>query len=87
MDLNERRQLSNGAGEALTRAFELVLTPVIFGFFGWLLDGKLGTRPLFMLLFFALVLGYEFWKQYVAYNAQMKAHEQRLPGARPKGES
>jgi F0F1-type ATP synthase assembly protein I len=86
MDLNERRELNNGFGEALARAFELVLTPVIFGFFGWLLDGRLGTRPLFMLLLFALVMGYEFWKQFVAYDAQMKRHEERLPGRAPEAD-
>jgi F0F1-type ATP synthase assembly protein I len=84
MDLNERRELNNGFGEALARAFELTVTPVIFGFFGWLLDGRLGTRPLFMLLFFAFVMGYEFWKHYMAYDAEMKRHEQQLPGARAR---
>ncbi|HEY2814961.1 MAG TPA: AtpZ/AtpI family protein [Acidimicrobiales bacterium] len=87
MDLNERRELNNGFGEALARAFELVLTPVIFGFFGWLLDGRLGTRPVFMLLFFALVMGYEFWKHFSMYDAAMKRHEQQLPGSRPRADS
>ncbi len=63
------------------------MTPVIFGFFGWLLDGRLGTRPLFMLLFFAPVLGYEFWKQYMAYGAAMERHEQRLPGRGTEADS
>ncbi len=81
MDLRERRELNNGFGEALARAFELALTPIIFGFFGWLLDGALGTRPLFMLVFAAFVLGYLFWKLYVRYDADMRAHEARLPGA------
>jgi F0F1-type ATP synthase assembly protein I len=84
MDLNQRRELHDGFGEALTRAFELVVTPVIFGFFGWLLDGRLGTRPLFMFAFFALVMGYEFWKLYVAYDADMERHQQQLPGANVK---
>jgi F0F1-type ATP synthase assembly protein I len=84
MDRNERRELHDGFGEALTRAFELVVTPVIFGFFGWLLDGRLGTRPLFMFLLFALVMGYEVWKLYVAYDAEMERHQQRLPGHGPK---
>jgi F0F1-type ATP synthase assembly protein I len=86
MDLNERRELSNGFGDALARAFEMVLTPVIFGFLGWLLDGWLGTRPLFMLLFFALVMGYEFWKLYANYDIAMKHHESQLPGRAPQGD-
>ncbi|HEX2384119.1 MAG TPA: AtpZ/AtpI family protein [Acidimicrobiales bacterium] len=84
MGLNERRELNSGFGESLTRAFELVVTPVIFGFFGWLLDGWLGTRPLFMFLLFALVMGYEFWKLYVAYGVEMKRHEDQLPGRGPE---
>jgi F0F1-type ATP synthase assembly protein I len=84
MGLSERRELHEGFGEALSRAFELVVTPVIFGFFGWLLDGWLGTRPLFMFLLFALVLGYEIWKLYVAYGAEMERHQPQLPGARVK---
>lgn len=84
MDLNQRRELHDGFGEALTRAFELVVTPVIFGFFGWLLDRWLGTGPLFMFLLFALVLGYEIWKLYMAYGAEMERHQQQLPGAQVK---
>ena len=86
MDLRERRELNNGAGEALARAFELVFTPVIFGFLGWLLDRRLGTRPLFMLLFFLLVLGYLVWKQYVAYAAEMHEHERQLHCAKDAGQ-
>jgi F0F1-type ATP synthase assembly protein I len=78
LDLNARRELNNGFGNSLARAFELVLSPVVFGFFGWLLDGRLGTRPLFMLLLFAFTAGYLFWKQFSNYDAAMKKHEQAL---------
>ena len=80
MDLRERRELNNGFGNALSRAVELVVTPMIFGFFGYLLDGKLGTWPLFMLLFFAFVQGYTLWKQYVLYGKAMDKEQQRLLG-------
>jgi hypothetical protein len=33
-----------------------------------------------MLIFFALVMGYEFWKLYRSYDAAMNRHEQRLYG-------
>ena len=36
MDLSDRRDLYNGFGDALSRAVELVVTPAIFGFLGWL---------------------------------------------------
>ena len=69
MDLRDRRELNNGFGNALARAVELTVTPMIFGFLGFLLDGRLGTRPLFMIFLFAFTIGYLFWKQYVLYSA------------------
>jgi F0F1-type ATP synthase assembly protein I len=88
VDLRERRELNNGFGNALARAVELTVSPVIFGFLGFLLDGKLGTGPLFMLVLFAFTIGYLFWKQYVHYDAEMKEHERKLTGrgdSQPRG--
>ncbi|HEV3227422.1 MAG TPA: AtpZ/AtpI family protein [Acidimicrobiales bacterium] len=82
MDLRDRRELNNGFGNALARAVELVVTPMIFGFFGYLLDGRLGTRPCFMLLFFAFVLGYSIWKQYALYSTAMDREQRKLTGDR-----
>lgn len=84
MNLRERRELNNGVGNALSRAVELTVTPMIFGFFGYLLDGRLGTRPVFMFVFFLFVLGYTLWKQYVLYSATMD-EEQRKIMRRPDG--
>ena len=84
MDLRDRRELNNGFGNALTRAVELTVTPMIFGFFGWLLDGRWATRPLFMLVFFAFVLGYVIWKHYVLYSAAMDDEQRKLTGG-PSG--
>lgn len=75
MDLRERRELNNGFGNAMSRAFELAATPAIFAGFGWLLDRELGTSPLFLLVlfFFAIAgVGYMTWKQY---EEEMQAHE------------
>jgi F0F1-type ATP synthase assembly protein I len=80
MDLRERRELDNGIGDAFSRAFELVLTPAVFGFFGYLLDGRLGTRPLFMFVFFVFVLGYILWKQFVLYSKAMDEEQRKLLG-------
>jgi F0F1-type ATP synthase assembly protein I len=82
VDLRERRELNNGFGNALSRAFELALTPLIMGFLGFLLDGRFGTRPAFMLALFVFTVGYLGWKYYVQYDADMKAHERRLMGGR-----
>jgi F0F1-type ATP synthase assembly protein I len=85
VDLRERRELNNGFGNALSRAVEIAVTPTIFGFLGYLLDGKLGTRPLFMLVFFIAVLAYVVWKLFMAYDTQMKEEERKLhpPKAAP----
>lgn len=75
MDLRERRELNNGFGNAMSRAFELAATPAIFAGFGWLLDRQLGTSPLFLLvLFFFAIAGvcYMTWKRY---EEEMQAHE------------
>ena len=80
MNLFDRRELNNGVGNALSRAVELTVTPLIFGFFGWLLDGRLGTRPVFMFLFFAFVLGYTLWKEYVLYGKAMDEEQAKLFG-------
>ena len=67
----------------MARAFELTLTPVILGGLGCLLDRWLGTRPLFMLLFFLFTVGYVFWKLFVGYDAEMGRHEANIPGRKP----
>ena len=85
MNLFDRRELNNGAGKALSRAVELTVTPLICGFFGWLLDGRLGTRPVFMFVFFAFVLGYTLWKEYVLYGKEMDEEQRRLFGQRREG--
>ncbi len=78
MDLLAKRELNNGFGESLAKAFELVVTPGIFGFGGWLLDHRIGTTPLFTLVFTLAVFGYVCWKLWGSYERQMQAHESRL---------
>ena len=85
MDLQQRRELNNGFGESLARAFELVTTPLIMGFIGFLVDGKAGTRPLFMLLFAFITFVYLAWKMWGSYERRMQEHEAQLPGARLPG--
>lgn len=85
MDLRERRELNNGFGNALSRAVEIAVTPIIFGFFGYLLDGRLGTRPIFMLVFGVLVFGYAVWKQYALYNVAMEKEQRKVMGGREEG--
>ena len=78
MDLRDKRELNNGFGDAMARAVELVVTPGIFGFLGWLLDRWLGTTPLFALLFFVGVFAYVAWKLWMGYETSMQQHERGL---------
>ena len=41
-----QRDMYDGFGEAMTRALEFVLIPLLFGFAGYLLDNKFDARPL-----------------------------------------
>ena len=50
VDLRGQRHLYNGFGNDASRAFELVLTPLIFAGLGWLLDRLLGTSPLLVVV-------------------------------------
>jgi F0F1-type ATP synthase assembly protein I len=76
----ERRQLTDGFGNALAKAFELAFTPAIFGFLGWLLDRRLGTEPLFLLLFVVIVFAYEVWKLLFAYSTELAEQQAKLLG-------
>lgn len=82
MDLRDRRELNNGFGNALGRAVELTVSPVIFGLLGFFIDGRLGTRPVFMIFLFAFTFAYLFWKQYVHYSSEMDEHQRKLTGPR-----
>jgi hypothetical protein len=46
VELQERREVESGFGDGLAKAFELVLTPAIFGLLGFGLDRWLGLTPL-----------------------------------------
>ena len=84
--LRERQELNNGGGDAQARAFELALTPAIMGFFGYWLDRWLGTSPAFLVGLVLVTMAYLMWKFFVRYDAEMRAHEDRLfkPPAPPR---
>ncbi len=74
----DRRELNNGFGNALSKAVELVLTPLIFAFIGHLIDTRLGTGMVFAIGLGVFTLGYVSWKFYVGYDANMRAEEDRV---------
>ncbi|MXZ95256.1 MAG: hypothetical protein F4Y99_04935 [Acidimicrobiaceae bacterium] len=74
-------EVRSGAGDALAKAFEMIATPAIFGFGGWLVDGRLGTFPLVTLLLALVVFGYQVWSFARTYGASMdEALESRRAG-------
>jgi hypothetical protein len=83
LDGRDQRDMYRGAGDGFTRAFELALTPAIFAGFGYVLDGRLGVRPVLTILFFLIAVAGQFVKMYYTYEARMKAHESAGPWASP----
>ena len=62
MQQAEARELKEGFGDAAAAAFELAVTPAIFGVLGWLLDRSIGTSPVFTIAFVLIAAGYAVWK-------------------------
>ena len=62
-----------GAGDAFAKAFEMIVTPAIFGLGGWILDGRLGTFPIVTLVAVLVVFSYQVWRFARDYSAQMDA--------------
>jgi hypothetical protein len=86
-DLAAKRQLNRGYGDGLTRAMEIVLTPLIFGGLGALLDAWLGTRPGFTIGLAAFAVTGIFVKLWIRYDQDMRAHEAALPRAQASASS
>lgn len=84
MDLRDRQDLYNGFGDGLSRAFELALTPAVFGGLGFFVDRWAGTTPLFIIvfLFFAVAgVGYMTWHRY---ESEMQVKESEAVWARSR---
>ena len=78
----DTQRLYNGFGNTLARAFELVVTPTLFGLIGYGIDRMLGTVPVFsVILAVFCVIGMSV-KMYYGYIVAMEAHEAAGPWAR-----
>lgn len=81
-DLAARQKLNRGYSDGLSRALEIVVTPLLLGFTGHLIDSWLGTAPAFTLglgIFGVVGIATKLW---LGYDREMRKHEARLPGAR-----
>lgn len=82
MDRKARQELNQGFGNAMGLAVEMVGTPLIFGFLGWLLDRWLGTSPLFVVALGLFGVVGMAVKTYYGYVEKMKQHEVGAPWAK-----
>lgn len=76
--LTQQREGGSNGAETLSKGVELVLTTVIVGALGALLDAWLGTAPWIMLGLGAFAFGYQVWKIVTGYEVEMRAHEEQL---------
>jgi F0F1-type ATP synthase assembly protein I len=68
----ERRELYNGFGDGLALAFQIALTPVIFGGLGYLIDRAIDRVPLFTIILFLVSMVGVFISQWAQYEHRMK---------------
>jgi len=68
---SERNQLVHDALWRGSGGSEIAVVPVIFGAAGWLLDGAVGTRPIFTVLLAVLGLAAAFYNIYFSYTRRM----------------
>jgi hypothetical protein len=80
----ERRDLYNGFGDGMALAFQIALTPAIFGGLGFWLDHAIDKTPIFTIVFFLLAVVGLFISQWAQYEHRMKQAEASAPWARPK---
>lgn len=78
-----RSDLYRGFGDTLARSFELVVTPMVFGLVGWLVDRWLGTGPLFALVLGVVAVVGMMLRMYFGYQDDMERQERDAPWARP----
>jgi hypothetical protein len=75
VEQNHTRELYNGFGDTLARAFELVVTPALFGLIGFGIDRWLGTRFVFTVALTIFCLVGMSVRMLYGYIEAMKAHE------------
>lgn len=80
--IEDKQKLYNGFGESFSRAIEFVVTPVLFGLLGHLVDGWLGTGVLVMLVLGGFGLVGMFLRTWYAYDEAMRVEERNAPWSR-----
>ena len=86
-DLTAKREMNHGYSDGLARGMEIVLTPLLMGGLGWLLDGWLGTGRVLAVTFGILGVSGIFTKLKIGYDRDMVTAEAGKPWNRRTSES
>ena len=78
----DQRDTWHGFSNALSHAFELVATTVLFVLLGLWIDGRVGTRPLFTVVLGLLAVIGLGVRAYYTYLAQIERDEEGKPWLR-----
>ncbi len=78
----DQRDTWHGFSNALSHAFELVATTVLFVLLGLWIDGRVGTRPLFTVVLGLLAVIGLGVRAYYTYTAQIERDEEGKPWLR-----
>ena len=78
-DLTAKREMNHGYSDGLARGMEIVLTPLLMGGLGWLLDGWLGTGRVLAVTFGILGIIGIFTKLKIGYDRDMVSAEAGKP--------
>ena len=74
---NDKRAMNQGFGDGMSRAFELVATPMVFGAIGYGIDRLVGTTPVLTIVLAAFGVIGTFVRAWYGYDAEMRAIESR----------
>ena len=75
MEASQRSEVNKGMHDAMWRGhggLEMAVSPLLFGFGGWFVDGWLDTRPVFTIIGAVLGLVGSVCNQYFQYTHRMK---------------
>lgn len=75
MNPNPAHDLKAQERDGLVLGVELVLSTMIFAGLGWLLDGVLGTTPVFTVVLGGFTFAYTVWRMVTGYDARLAQYQ------------
>lgn len=74
-----RRKLYSGYADSMTRAFELVVAPLVFGLVGFALDRTFGLTPILTIITVVVAFAGTGVKLWFGYDLEMQRHDVGAP--------